>query len=225
MKHGSISNDSLYSYFNEKFSYDSSNESDLVKTLRRDVDIKRQNCNLPFDCFVCSEYNMVKYMYIKTLKSGCSAGYYGITSEHLKHALGSNLIGNLCYLFTYCFQFGVVPTNFTKGLLIPLLKKPSLDPTLCSNYRPIIVSTAFSKLAELCILDECNECTFSNLQFGFVKGRGRYPGNHVITDSRKSFFALQGAGLTQKVLVLTLQCMLGLLFVIVLHCMVVMLFT
>ena len=74
--------------------------------------------------------------------------------------------------FTYCFQFGVVPTNFTKGILIPLFKKPSLDPTLCKNYRPIIVSTAFSKLAELCILDECNECTFSDLQFGFVKGRG-----------------------------------------------------
>ena len=98
----SISNDSLYSYFNEKFSYDSSNESDLVKTLRRDVDIKRQNCNLPFDCFVFSEYNMVKY--IKTLKSGCSAGYDEITSEHLKYALGSNLIGNLCYLLTYCFS-------------------------------------------------------------------------------------------------------------------------
>ena len=43
---------------------------------------------------------------------------------------------------------------------------------LCKNYRPIIVSTTFSKLAELCILDECNECTFSDLQFGFVKGRG-----------------------------------------------------
>ena len=111
VKHDSISNDSLYSYFNEKFSYDFSNESDLVKTLRRDVDIKRQNCNLPFDCFVFSEYNMVKY--VTTLKSGCSAGYDGITSEHLKYALGSILIGNLCYLFTYCFQFGVVPTNFT----------------------------------------------------------------------------------------------------------------
>ena len=107
--------------------------------------------HLLFDCFVFSEYNMVKY--IKTLKSGCSAGYDGITSEHLKYSLGSNLIGNLCYLFTYCFQFGVVPTNFTEGLLIPLLKKPSLDPTLCKNFRPIIVSTAFSKLAELCILD------------------------------------------------------------------------
>ena len=43
VKHNSLSNDSLYSYFNEKFSYyDYSNESDLVKTLR-DVDIKRQN--------------------------------------------------------------------------------------------------------------------------------------------------------------------------------------
>ena len=62
-------------------------------------------------------------MYIKTLKSGCSADYDGTTSEHLKYALGSNLIVNLCYLYTYCFQFGIVPTNFTKGLLIPLLKK------------------------------------------------------------------------------------------------------
>ena len=70
------------------------------------------------------------------------------------------------------FRFGVVPNSITKGLLIPLLKKPSLDQGVPKNYRPVIVSTTFSKLIELYILYECKDFEFSDQQFGFVSGRG-----------------------------------------------------
>ena len=62
--------------------------------------------------------------------------------------------------------------SIAKGLLIPLLKKPTSDPTVPKNYRPIVVSTTFSKLLEIHILSMCGEHEFHDLQFGFVGSRG-----------------------------------------------------
>ena len=78
----------------------------------------------------------------------------------------------MCKLLTTCFRTGVVPTSFTKGILVPILKKPTLDPAIPSNYRPIIVSTVFSKIVEMYILESCHDVQFSDYQFGFVKDRG-----------------------------------------------------
>ena len=77
-----------------------------------------------------------------------------------------------CVIFTLCLRFGVVPTSFTSGLLIPLLKKPTCDPSVPKNYRPIIVYKAFSKILEMYTLDECGCHDFEDAQFGFVPGRG-----------------------------------------------------
>ena len=66
---------------------------------------------------------------------------------------------------------GIVPDTSTKGLLIPLLKKPNSDPSIAKNYRPIIISTTFSKLIEIHMLEQCNEHEFHDLQFGFVPNR------------------------------------------------------
>ena len=65
-----------------------------------------------------------------------------------------------------------MPTSFTSGLLIPLLKKPTCDASIARNYRPIVVSTAFSKILEMYTLEECGCHDFEDAQFGFVPGRG-----------------------------------------------------
>ena len=62
--------------------------------------------------------------------------------------------------------------SFTKGLLIPLLKKSTLDPSVPKHYRPLTLSCTFSKILELYILDVSGQHEFSDLQFGFVPGRG-----------------------------------------------------
>jgi hypothetical protein len=40
------------------------------------------------------------------------------------------------------------------------------------NYRPIVLSTTFSKVFEIQLLKECGEHEFHDLQFGFVSSRG-----------------------------------------------------
>ena len=110
--------------------------------------------------------------YIAGLKSGSSVGTDNISAEHFKYAVDSVLVTHLCQLFTWCFKYGIVPTEFKKGLLIPLLKKPTLDPSEPKNYRPVIISNDLSKIVEMFIVDECSGFEFSPFQFGFIKGRG-----------------------------------------------------
>ena len=58
-------------------------------------------------------------------------------------------------LFTLCLQFGIVPDSFSTGILVPVLKKTNVDPTVANNYRPITLSVVLSKILELYIIDEC----------------------------------------------------------------------
>jgi hypothetical protein len=110
--------------------------------------------------------------YIKKLNSGSAPGIDGIMAEHLKYALNSRIVNHISVMLSICFKYGIVPVSFSQGLLVPLLKKPTLDPTLPQHYRPVTVSSTLSKILELYILDvsDCHE--FSDLQFGFVAGRG-----------------------------------------------------
>ena len=108
----------------------------------------------------------------KIFKKKSSAGIDGLTAEHILFAKDSNLSAHLCYLFSICFQHGVVPEDFRSGIMVPILKKPTLDPSIPKNYRPIIISTVFSKLVEKYILHETNESEYDESQFGFIRGRG-----------------------------------------------------
>ena len=104
--------------------------------------------------------------YIKRLRLGCAPGVDGIMAEHILYAIGTPLIPLLCDMFTICFKFGIVPNVFGKGLLIPLLKKATLDPSAAKNYRPVTISSTFSKLLELYILDMVGDVEYNDMQFG-----------------------------------------------------------
>ena len=109
--------------------------------------------------------------YIKRLKNQTAPGLDGITSEHLKYALNSSLPVHLSVLLTLCFRFGIVPDSFYIGVLVPILKKPNLNPAEAKNYRPITVSPCLSKIMEYYILDQCTDNQFSHYQFGFLPQR------------------------------------------------------
>ena len=87
--------------------------------------------------------------YISVLKLSCAPGSDGITSEHLKYCTDTKI--HLCKIFTLCFQYGVVPYSFKDGILVPVLKKPTLAVTIANNYHPVIVSSILSMLLELYI--------------------------------------------------------------------------
>ena len=69
------------------------------------------------------------------------------------------------------FKYGVLPTSFSKGMLVPLFNKPTISPSVPNKYRPLTISSSMSKILELHVLDECAYHNVSDLQFGFVAGR------------------------------------------------------
>jgi retron-type reverse transcriptase len=69
-----------------------------------------------------------------------------------------------------CLRFGCLPKAFSVGKLVPILKKPNLDPSLPASYRPITVSVTLSKLVELLILDDV-KVEMHEAQFGFIPHR------------------------------------------------------
>jgi hypothetical protein len=166
----SITMETLESHFRNKLSYDSTNENNFIKEARKTVNMRLKKYSSSYDCIV-TEFQMRMFINYK-LKPGCAPGNDDITSEHLKHAIKFDLITHFCKLLYICFCYSIVPTSVTKGILVPLLKKTSLDQSNPRNYRPVILSSTFSKLIEMYILEKCNESVFSDFQFGFIKGRG-----------------------------------------------------
>ena len=164
-----ISIETLENHFESKFSYDVDNENVCVKEARMHVNKLLRDSKTTFECVV-TEYEMK--MFIKKLNSGSAPGIDGVTAGHVKSAINSSLVSHLCSLLSLCFKFSIVPNSVTKGILVPLLKKPSLDQSNPNNYRPVVLSTTFSKLIELYILYKCDKFSFNKLQFGFIKGRG-----------------------------------------------------
>jgi hypothetical protein len=187
-----ISVEILENHFKEKFSYDVENENEFISHARSDVLLKYNECLKCYDNFTFTEHMLKKY--ISMLKLGCAPGSDGITCEHLKYCIDTNVIIHLCQVFTVCFQYGVVPNSFYDGLLVPILKKPTLDPTIPKNDRPVTVSSIMSKLLELYVVDECSEYKFNDFQFGFIKGRGTSTAISLINDVT-SYFDFKGSPL------------------------------
>lgn len=109
---------------------------------------------------------------IRSLKKGRSPGEDGIMAEHLIHGLSYKLCCLISELLNACIKFGIVPDTFTRGMLVPILKKPSCDSSKPESYRPITISSTFAKLLEMHILEQCSFHRFNDLQFGFIEGLG-----------------------------------------------------
>ena len=150
--------------------YDENEESDTVKSARVDVEKKLEALKSVFRAFNFTIANLRDCL--KYLKKGRAAGKDGLVTEHLLYGSDSLLYIHLCKLLSICFQYGVVPSIFRQGILVPILKKPTLDPSCAKNFRPVIISTVFSKIVELIILKSVNNLELSDAQFGFISGRG-----------------------------------------------------
>ena len=67
---------------------------------------------------------------------------------------------------------GTVPSNFKNALIQPLLKKPSLDPLVLNNFRPISKLPFLSKILEKVVSNQLitfmnSNSTFEKFQSGF----------------------------------------------------------
>ena len=62
-----------------------------------------------------------------------------------------------------------MPNIFTTGVIIPVIKKSTLDPNVVKNYRPITISSVHTKAIESFIIPSAE--IYDN-QFGFRESRG-----------------------------------------------------
>ena len=106
---------------------------------------------------------------IKSLKRNASAGPDCLSAEHFIFGNIPELRSHLVCLYNIIILNAIVPDSITLGVIIPILKKPMLNPNLPENYRPITIGSIHAKLIEFLLMpvDDVNRH-----QFGFRKGRG-----------------------------------------------------
>jgi len=160
-----VPKEELRNYFIRKFNNTDSEQHEISHNMVQEhfaaseVDIN----------FVFSEALVRKY--ISKLKPNAAAGIDGISPQHFKQALDTDIVLHLSSLLTLCCRHSIVPEAFTQGMIIPIPKQGK-DPTEPQGYRPITISVIASKLLEYYILEECSEVDHNPLQFGFIRERG-----------------------------------------------------
>ena len=161
--------ETLAEFYKTRFSDTANCRSDTVKNAHEQV-LRKFYSPAP-ECDHVTVYERDVTDYVKRLKSGRSGGHDGVLPEHLKYGIGSGISRHLSQMLTLCARHSVIPKSFHLGILVPVLKKPTLDPSTAKHYRPIIVSTVFSKLLEYAILDSVKYYEFHDLQYGFIEQR------------------------------------------------------
>ena len=124
---------------------------------------------------------------IGRLKRRKAAGIDDIVSEHILYA-GQQLSVHLCILFNALLVHSFVPSDFCKGIIVPLLKSKHGDATQLDMYRGITLSPVLSKLFEMVLLHLFEEFLVSDdLQFGFKKRSGCPHALFAFSESIKYF--------------------------------------
>ena len=96
------------------------------------------------------------------------------------------IVPHLTYVINECIKSNVFPDELKKANITPVFKKD--DPLEATNYRPISVTNAFSKIFERVLHSQIYDYLFKNdvmnpLQFGFRKGFSTHDALLYLTES------------------------------------------
>ena len=74
-------------------------------------------------------------------------------------------------IYSAALSWGCVPEVCLLGIIVPVIKKQTLNPNEANNYRPVTLSSTHvdAKLLEFLMLLEAK---IENNQFGFRENRG-----------------------------------------------------
>ena len=172
---GAVSVDKFVNYFSNIMQDDGGNTCNAVSTAVTEEynRVCKLNCDIDISPSTISEY-------IGKLKKNSSPGIDGITAEYFIHGHSDVLCNHLSKFYNYILKFNCIPRVFSTGVLVPILKKPSLDPTIVSNYMPITLSSILSKLFEAIVSP--TDVSLSCNQFGFRPGYCTSYGSALIND-------------------------------------------
>jgi hypothetical protein len=121
---------------------------------------------------------------IANLNRHSSPGWDGITVEHLHFGESDVLCKLLASVYSAIISWSVIPKIFTTGIIIPLLKKATLNPNDPTSYRPLTLSVTHAKLLEMFMMPDVD---ISDTQFGFRQGRGVSFGCSLLNDVTSYF--------------------------------------
>ena len=104
---------------------------------------------------------------VKNLSNNKAVGLDSIPNEFYKYA-PCNVLTTISIIFNSFLKHCFLPASLMSVLIVPLLKGKLRDPSLSTNYRPIAIATAASKIFETIIFNRIKEyLVTSDNQFGF----------------------------------------------------------
>ena len=111
------------------------------------------------------------------INTNTALGPDDISPHFLKHG-GPMLMSCLFLVFHLCYQHGMLPAQWTQGVIVALYKH-SGDKHDVTNYRPINVTSVVMRLFDRLMLPTLirymsAQSIPSSFQFGFTKGRSTY---------------------------------------------------
>ena len=119
--------------------------------------------NTPVEKVTVAEFQMI----VKKLANNKAVGLDGIPNEFYKYA-PLNILTLISILFNSFLNHCFLPSILMNVLIVPLLKNKLKDPSDSSNYRPIAIATAASKIFESILLRRLSVyLSTSKNQFGF----------------------------------------------------------
>lgn len=115
---------------------------------------------------------MVERVILHKIKGSYASGYDDFPAFLLKR-IARCIAPPLVHIINSSFQNGVFPTNLKVNTVVPVFKRGSAGDV--SNYRPISLSSVFSKIFEYCFLEQLISFVnkyeiLHNNQHGFRKG-------------------------------------------------------
>ncbi|KAK3534147.1 hypothetical protein QTP86_002300 [Hemibagrus guttatus] len=88
--------------------------------------------------------------------------YLVLQSYHLLQTISPDLLPFITTVINGSLTSGHVPTVFKKARVIPILKKPALDPSDISNYRPVSLLSFLSKILEHVVCNQLSDYLMQN---------------------------------------------------------------
>jgi len=132
--------------------------SDKIKNLRDDLDSRQ--CEPPsftvykgpmFDRFCSVSENEISDLIKNTPTKGCILD--PLPTQLVKESIVELILLITC-ITNASLRYGIVPSQFKQAVVVPILKKPTLDCNSLKNFRPVSNLLFFSKILEKVVLKQ-----------------------------------------------------------------------